>query len=197
VNAVETKMSVGFTVKKKFVAALICGLIVLGAMVGVFGMTGTALALPLGGMGDFYVQFDKLEGKGFEMLPQIGETGNSDASPMVRNKIEEATVYNLLIYKDLKLPDGKWIRVNIKGTQPTEIHGLIQDARYIEANLQFSNLGIHEKNTDDYTKNWSQSAEKVTITNAKIVTDYLFQTRVKLQGAKISIESIDKPETIN
>lgn len=191
----ETGKPIGRTVKKKFMAALCAGLLALGGMVAVFGMTGTAFALPLGGMGDFYVQFDKLEGSGFQLLPQVGETGDSDASPMVRNKIEEATVYNLHIYKDLKLPTGKWIRINIKGTEPTKIKGLIQDARFIEANLQFNNLGIHEQNTNDYTKNWTQTADTVTITNAKIVTDYLFQTMVNLQGAKISIESIDQPET--
>lgn len=194
---------IGYTMKKKFFAALFAGLLVLAAMGGIFGITGTAFALPLGGMGDFHVQFEKLEGKGFSLMPQIGETGDSNQAPLVRNKIDSATVYGLLIYKDLKLPTGKWIRINIEGTQPTTIKGLIQDARYISANLQFNELAVEEHNTakmsaeEAFKKNWGQSADTVTITDGKIVTDYLFQNMVNLQGAKISIQSIDKPGEVS
>lgn len=191
----ETEKLVGRTVKKKFFIALFAGFLVLGSLVGVFGMTGTAFALPLGGMGDFYVTFDKLEGTGFQFIPHVGETGDSGSAPMVRNVIDEATVYNLHIYKDIKLPTGGWVRININGTKPTTIKGLIQDARFVNANLKFDNLNIKEKNTNDFTKNWTQSADKVTITDAKIVTDYLFQSMVNLQGAKISVEKIDQPDT--
>lgn len=191
----ETEKVIGRTVKKKFFAALFCGFLLLASLIGVFGMTGTAFALPMGGIGDFYVTFDKLEGTGFQFIPHVGENGNSDAAPMVRNVIDEATVYNLHIYKDIKLPNGQWIRINIRGTKPTEIKGLIQDARFINANLAFDNLAIQEKNTNDFTKNWTQKADKIHITDAKIVTDYLFQTMVNLQGTKIYVEKIDKPDT--
>jgi hypothetical protein len=191
----ETATAVGRTVKKKVFAAILGGFLMLGAMAAVFGISGTAFAMPLGGMGDFYVKFDKLEGQGFQLIPHIGETGNSDAAPMVRNKIDEATVNGLVIYKDLKLPTGKWIRINIKTSQPTQIKGLIQDARFINANLSFHGLEVYEHNSDDFTKNWGQKGQDVTITDGKIVTDYLFQQSVNLQGAKISIEHIDDPET--
>ncbi|WP_085522948.1 DUF6230 family protein [Tuberibacillus sp. Marseille-P3662] len=185
---------VGRTVKKKFLVALLSGFLMLGGLVGAFGATGTALAMPLGGMGDFYVQFDKLEGKGFKFFPKVGETGESDAAPMVRNKINQATINGLHIYKDVKLPGGKWIRVNITASKPVKINGLIQDARFIDANLKFNDLAIKEQNTNDYKKNWTQDANQVTITDAKIVTDYLFQSMVNLQGAKIYIEDIKGPD---
>lgn len=196
----DAALTIGYTIKKKFFIAFLVGLLMLGGMAAVFGVTGTAFALPLGGMGDFHVQFDKLEGKGFVLMPQIGKTGDSDAVPLVRNKIDSATVYGLHIYKDLKLPTGKWIRININGSQPTTIKGLIQDARFIDANLQFNNLAVEQHNTskmsgkDAFTNNWGQSADSVTITNGKIVTDYLFQNMVNLQGAKISIQSISGPD---
>lgn len=190
----ETVKTVGHTVKKKMFAAILGGFLFLGALAAVFGVSGTAFALPMGGMGDFYVKFDKLQGEGFQLIPHIGENGNSDAAPMVRNKIEHATVDGLYIYKDLKLPTGKWIRVNIKTSKPTEIKGLIQDARFISANLQFNELEVYEHNSSDFTKNWGQTGKNVTITNGKIVTDYLFQDFVNLQGAKISIQHIDGPE---
>src|SRR5690625_7078472 len=77
-------------------------------------MTGTALAMPLGGIGDFYVEFDELEGTGFQLIPEIGETGNSDAEPMIRNIIDEVEITNLHIYKDLKMPAGGWVRIHVK-----------------------------------------------------------------------------------
>jgi LPXTG-motif cell wall-anchored protein len=196
----EASITIGQTVKKKVFAALLGGFLFLGGLAAVFGVTGTAFAMPLGGMGDFYVTFDKLDGNGFSLNPHIGETGDSDASPMVRNQIDSATVNGLRIYKDLKLPTGKWIRINIHAAQPTEIKGLIQDARFIDANLQFHSLSVAEHNTSSMTaaeafkKNWGQKADDVTITDGKIVTDYLFQDMVSLQGAKISIENIDHPD---
>lgn len=194
-------MAFGRTVKKKFFAALFAGFLVLGGMVAAFGLTGTAFALPLGGMGDFYVKFDKLEGKGFKLNPNIGETGDSNAAPLVRNRIDSATIHGLVIYKDLKLPGGKWVRINITSSQPTKLEGLIQDARFIDANLKFNNgLAIEQHNTsgmsaeEAFKKNWDQNADRITITDGKIVTDYLFQNMVSLQRAKISIDEIDKPD---
>src|SRR5699024_109031 len=110
------------------------------------------------------------------------------------------TIENLHIYKDLKLPTGKWVRINIEADQPSKIEGLIQDARFIDADLSFDEMAIEEKNTSSmsaeeaFQKNWTQNADNVKISGAKIVTDYLFQNMVTLNGAKISLESIDKPD---
>ncbi|MDC3414565.1 DUF6230 family protein [Aquibacillus sp. 3ASR75-11] len=193
----ESTEKVGTVWKKKFFVALLAGFLALGGLISVFGFTGTAFALPLGGIGDFYVKFDKLEGKGFQLMPKIGETGNSDAEPMIRNKIEEVKIDNLHIYKDIKLPTDQWIRINIKALGPTKISGLIQDARLIDANLSFNELAIEEQNTSDFSKNWSQNAQTITITNAKLVTDYLFQSVVSLGNAKIYVEKIDSPDRTN
>ncbi|WP_279401662.1 hypothetical protein [Piscibacillus salipiscarius] len=92
----EQNATVGSVLKKKLVVALLSGFIALGALIGVFGFSGTAFALPLGGIGDFYVKFDELNGKGFQLMPQIGETGESDAEPMIRNKIEEVEITNFI-----------------------------------------------------------------------------------------------------
>lgn len=196
--------TVGSIVKKKFVMALFGGFLLFGILLASLGFSGTIFAVPLGGMGDFYVSFDKLEGEGFTLNPQIGETGTQDAAPMVRNEIKSATIDNLHIYKDLQMPTGNWIRVNIKASQPTSIDGLIQDARFIDANLAFDDMAIKQTNSSQmsmeeaYQRNWTQDAEKVTITDAKIVTDYLFQNMVTLNGAVISIDKIEEPEqTVN
>lgn len=195
--------AVGSTVKKKFFTALLAGLFLFGMLIATFGFTGTIFAVPLGGMGDFYVAFDKLEGEGFTLNPNIGETGNQDTAPLVRNKMDTATIENLHIYKDLKLPGGGGIRVNIAASQPAAIEGLIQDARFIDANLSFNDMAIEQSNTsemsaeDAFKQNWTQNANTVTITDAVIVTDYLFQNMVTLNGAEISLENISEPEQID
>lgn len=190
----EGHVAVGKTFKKKFFIALLSGFMALGGLVSAFGFTGTAFALPLGGIGDFYVEFDRLEGTGFQLMPEMGETGESDSEPMVRNMIEEVKIENLHIFKDLQLPGTeKWVRFHIRADGDTDINGLIQDARFIDANLSFDELHIEEKNTDDFSENWSQRADTITITDATLVTDYLFQEFVSLEKAKISTEIIDEP----
>lgn len=194
------RVTIGRTLKKKFAITLLSGLLVFGVLLGIIGFSGTILAVPMGGMGDFYVTFDELEGEGFELNPQIGETGTEDEAPMVRNKIETATIDGLHIYKDLKMPIGGWVRINITASEPSVMQGLIQDAQFIDASLKFDDMEIYETNTEEmseeeaFRENWSQSGETVTISDAKIVTDYLFQDMVELNGAKISVEQIDEPD---
>lgn len=192
----EQKIVVGKTIKKKFLIAMGSGLLALGLLFSIFGFTGSAFAVPLGGIGDFYVEFDRLQGTQFQLLPHVGETGTSDAEPMVRNKMDTAKITNLHIYKDLKLPTGNWVRFHVQANETT-IKGLIHDARFIDADFDFSELAIKETNTSDFSKNWGQSATSINITNAKIVTDYLFQSMVSLGGAKISVEKIDHPDITN
>src|SRR5699024_1822035 len=64
----------------------------------------------------------------------------------------------------------------------------------IDADLSFDNLDISQKNTEDFNENWTQGADTITIEDASIVTDYLFQEFVSLEGAKISTAIIDGPE---
>ncbi|HET7627015.1 MAG TPA: DUF6230 family protein [Bacillales bacterium] len=180
----------GRIVKKKFFAALLAGFLMLGGLAAAFGISGVAFAMPIGGIGNFHVEFDKLVGTNFKFFPKLGETGNKDKAPMVRNKIDEATVYGLHIYKNITLPGGNDIRLNITADKPVKIKGLIQDARFIEGNFQFNDLAIAEHNTDDFTKEFTQEASHLVIKNASIVTDYLFQSMVTLNGTKIYVEDI-------
>ena len=189
----------GYTIKTKFFVALLAGFLSLGGIIALFGMTSTAFALPVGGMGDFYVKFEKLEGEDFSLHPHIGETSDDDAAPLVRNKMEKATIEGLHIYKDLKLPGENWIRINVTTSQPATIKGLVQDAKVIDANLSFGDMEIKQKNTSNlsaleaFKQNWTHQANKVTITDAEISTAYLFQSAVNLQAAQISIELLDGP----
>src|SRR5699024_1776536 len=111
------------------------------------------------------------------------------------NEIDEVTIENLHIYKDLPLPGTeKWVRCHVKANGETSINGLIQDGRLSDADLSFDNLDISQKNTEDFTENWTQGADAITIEDASTVTDYVFQDVVSTEGAKISTEIIDGPE---
>lgn len=184
------EMTVGYTAKKKFFAAFLSGFLLLGMLGAVFGITGVAAAVPLAGIGHFTVEFDKLEGTSFKFFPKIGETGERDAAPMVRNVIDQATVYGLHIYKDIELPGGNTVRLHIKASEPVKIKGLIQDASKIKGNFQFHELALEENHTDGL-KEFTQHATKLTITDAKILTNYLFQTLVTLQGTHIYLTDIE------
>ncbi|HET7658283.1 MAG TPA: DUF6230 family protein [Bacillales bacterium] len=185
-----TSIVSGRTVKKHFFAALIAGFLMLGGLAAAFGISGVAFAMPIGGIGNFHVQFDKLVGTNFLFFPKLGETGKQDKAPMVRNKIDEATVYGLHIYKDITLPGGNKVRLNITSSKPVKIKGLIQDARFVSGDFHFNHLTLAEHNTSDFSKEFTQTADHLTISNSNIVTDYLFQSMVTLNGTKISIEDI-------
>src|SRR5699024_12047395 len=103
-----------------------------------------------------YENFYELNLVMFQLKTQIGETGDSYSNPMMRNIIDEVEIDNLHIFKDLKMPGtDKWVRFHVRAEGKTTISGLTQDARFIDANLSFENLDITEKNTDDFSENWT------------------------------------------
>lgn len=176
--------------KKKFWGALVSGVLFLGLIIGFFGMSGKAYALPLTGMGNFTVSFDKLVGTGYTFYPKLGETGHSSASPLGRNKIDHLTVYGLKITKDLKLPTGQEIELQISSSKPVKIQGLVQDSSLLHGDASFSHLTLQEHNTQDWTKQFTKSSSQITLRNASLVTDYLYQNEITLNGMTLSIHQV-------
>lgn len=193
------EVQLGYTVKSKVLIAILTGFLFLSGIITAFSLTNTVFALPVGAMGDFYVMFDELKGEGFSLHPHIDESPEKNSGPLIRNKIDSATIQGLHIYKDVQLPNKKWYRINITTSHPTEIKGIIQDARVVDANLSFDEMEIAQKNTSNlsaleaFKQNWTHKAKTVTITDAIIQTNYLFQNAVNLQAAQISVEAIDGP----
>src|SRR5699024_11046737 len=138
----KSNVTIGMTIKKKFFLTLFGGLLFLAILIGTISFTGTIFAVPLGGVGDFYVTFDELKEKRFELTPHIGETDDADEGPLARTRIDTATMDKLHISKRLQMPTGGWVRVNVTASEPTEIEGLIQDAPFIDANLMFDDMAI-------------------------------------------------------
>ncbi|HET7580037.1 MAG TPA: DUF6230 family protein [Bacillales bacterium] len=185
----ESKIVTGRTVKKKFLAALLAGFLALGGLAAAFGLSGVAYAMPIAGIGNFHVLFDKLSGHGFQLYTKIGDTGKNKSVPMFRVKIDNATIHGLHIYKIIDTPMGKY-KFNITATQPVHVKGLVQDAQTQIGDAKFTNQKIDENYGADHP--FSQTASTVTITDGELVTDYLFQSVVTLSGLHLSFEKVGK-----
>jgi hypothetical protein len=186
-------LSEGKTNKKVFFASLGSGIFALALLLVSFGISGVAYAVPIAGVGDFYVEFDRLEGTGYKFYPKLGETSSEDSAPQGTNLIEELTIDNLQLYKDFKVGDG-WIRVKITASKPVKITGLQHDAGLIEANATFQNLTLEENNSDDWQKQFQQTSSKIVLENAKLKTHYLFQETIHMNGMKLTVDYIDKKD---
>ncbi|WP_066306132.1 DUF6230 family protein [Bacillus sp. FJAT-29814] len=181
----------GTTSKKVFWSALASGFLALGLLLVSFGVSGVAYAVPIAGVGDFYVEFDKLVGKGYTFYPKMGKTSSSDSAPQGTNIIETLTIDNLQLYKDFQV-GGEWIRVKITASKPVQISGLQHDAGLIEANAKFENLVLEENNSSDWQKQFQQTSSTIVLENAKLKTHYLFQKTINMNGMKLTVERIKK-----
>ncbi|MEH7075588.1 DUF6230 family protein [Neobacillus drentensis] len=181
----------GSTSKKVFWSALGTGIVVLALLLVSFGISGVAYAVPIAGVGDFYVEFDKLEGNGYTFFPKMGETSSEDSAPQGTNLIENLTIDHLQLYKDFKV--GKqWIRVKITASKPVQITGLQHDAGLIEADAKFENLALKENHSEDWQKQFRQTSSKITLEHAKLKTHYLFQKTINMNGMRLTVEKINK-----
>ncbi|NRD78092.1 hypothetical protein HPT25_11910 [Bacillus sp. BRMEA1] len=181
----------GMTSKKVFFSALATGIIALALLLVSFGISGVAYAVPIAGVGDFYVEFDHLEGTGYTFYPKMGETSAEASAPQGTNLIDRLTIQNLKLYKDFNV-GGQWIRVEITASQPVQISGLEQDAASIQANANFSNLVLAEKHSSDWQKQFKQTSSTIVLDHAKIKTHYLFQKTMSMNGMKVVVERINK-----
>ncbi|MGG1676310.1 DUF6230 family protein [Neobacillus sp. NRS-1170] len=181
----------GTTSKKVFWSALGAGILTLALLLVSFGVSGVAYAVPIAGVGDFYVEFDKLVGTGYTFYPKMGETSSSDSAPQGTNLIENLTIDNLQLYKDFNV-GGEWIRVKIAASKPVQISGLQHDAGLIQADAKFQNLVLQEKHSDDWQKQFKQTSSSIVLEHAKLKTHYLFQKTINMNGMKLTVEKINK-----
>lgn len=184
----------GQTSKKKLMLAIIGGFLFLTALLGTFGITGYAAAVPL--VGGFTVSFDKLEGTGFKMYGSLADSAMKQNNPVAVNEIDNATITNLKITK--KIP---FLNINavVSASQPVKITGLQQKATQISGDASFSSMTMTDKYVGDLlndpknlptaaAQHFFQTADTITITNGVLDTLYLFQKSVTLNGMKVSFE---------
>ncbi len=191
----ETVITGGQIVKKKLFLALLGGFLFLGALLGTFGLTGMAAAMPL--VGGFTVSFDEMKGEGFKMYGSLADSAMKKNNPVAVNEIDKATITNLKIKKTIPFLG---INAVITASQPVEITGLQQKATLINGNASFTDMTMAEKYVGDRdlsdpkvlagaaAEHFSQSAGTIIITNGVLETVYLFQKTVTLNGMKVSFE---------
>ena len=199
--AAETVIIGGQTVKKRLVVALLGGFIFLGSLLGLFGVTGVAAAVPLSGVGEFTVKFDKMIGKDFQLLGGLADGGTRQNNPVAVNIIKEATIYGLEISKKITIPGLGTIRVVIESKDeknPVKIDGLTQKATVVSGDAVFTNMemkenfvGNIENPLEKVAKEFTQGADTITITNGELQTLYLWQDSVTLSNMKVYFEIPD------
>ncbi|MGV3488803.1 MAG: DUF6230 family protein [Tuberibacillus sp.] len=185
----------GHTIKKRFWAAFVAGFLFLAGLIATFGVTGTAFAMPLTGIGTFNVSFDELRGNGFKMYGALNqEKGPKGQEPVFVNKINNATIKGLKITKDISIPGLGTLRAHIvsDSKSPVQITGLTQNATVINGDAVFTNMDITERYSDDPSQEFSQGADTITLKNGNLETVYLFQDKVTLPGLKVTFEYLGK-----
>ncbi|KYD10656.1 DUF6230 family protein [Heyndrickxia sporothermodurans] len=192
----EAMVLQGKTSKKHFLIALLAGFLFLGSLLTVFGATGVAYAMPMGGIGKFNVSFDEMQGKGFKLYGSLygdPSKGADHVKPVFVNDIKEVTIKGLKISKEVSLPllgDYTVMITAGNGSVPVELTGLIQKAALVQGNAQFTNMNISENyvqanDPEAASKAFTQGATTVTIKNGSLDTHYLFQQVAKLPGLKV------------
>ncbi|EKN68763.1 hypothetical protein BABA_11941 [Neobacillus bataviensis LMG 21833] len=198
--ATETAIIGGQTVKKKLIIALVGGFLFLGALLGTFGLTGMAAAMPL--VGGFTVSFDEMQGTGFKLYGSLADSAMQQNNPVAVNEIDKATITNLKISKSIP-----FLKINavITAEKPVEITGLQQKATMVRGDASFNNLTMAEKYVGDRdlskpevlagaaAEHFTQTANSITIKNGVLDTVYLFQKTVTLGGMKVLFEPIQQP----
>ncbi|MDN3015002.1 DUF6230 family protein [Paenibacillus sp. BSR1-1] len=193
----ETIIIGGQTVKKKLVLALLGGFVFLGTLLGLFGVTGVAAAVPLSGVGEFTVKFDKMIGQNFQLLGGMADSTQKQNVPVAVNKIEHATIYGLEISKSISIPGLPTFRVVIESkndANPVKIDGLLQKATVVSGDAEFTNMEMKETyvaDKDPITQaatGFTQSANTITINNGELKTLYLWQDKVSLSNMKVYFE---------
>ncbi|WP_462413355.1 DUF6230 family protein [Neobacillus sp. Marseille-QA0830] len=190
----EAVITGGKTVKKKLWMAILGGFLFLGALLGTFGLTGVAYAVPLSGFGEFTVSFDEMVGHGFKLYGGVADGGTRKGNPVAVNEIDSATITNLKITKDFP---ALHIKAVIEAGEPVEINGLIQKATLINGDASFESMTMKENYVGDVqnpleaaAKEFTQDADTITIKNGDLKTLYLFQQTVSLPGMKVYFEAL-------
>lgn len=196
-NDAEVVQLGGHTARKTFWIALLSGFIFFGGLLTYFGMSGTIFAAAIGGMGEFNVKFDRMEGTDFKLLGGLADTAEKKNGAVVAtNKIKDVKIQGLVITKDIP---AMGVRVVVKSDpkQTVEIKGLIQKATQIDGDARFEKLTMQENYVGDIkdpqekiAEEFTQVAPKIILTDATLKTLYLYQDSLTLPGMKVYFEKL-------
>ena len=157
-------------------------LLVLGIWAG-----GVALAVPIGGIGGFFIEAEQIRISNFKLLPKVGETSERSLYPQGSAQLD-AVIKKLKLYKDLNVPGAGKVRVLITASGDVKASGLVLDLSKLDADASFNQLKVAEKNSRDWQKKIGLSAPEVVLNKPVIQGHYLFANRISLPGLTLQFE---------
>ncbi|MFD1515009.1 DUF6230 family protein [Halomarina rubra] len=173
--------------RRRFVIAFVVGNVLLLGVGASIVMGGVAVAVPTAGVGGFTVEFDQLQGEGFQQYASVENNSECAAYPSFTAQIDSGTISGLHLYKDIEMPNGDTMRLSIKSDQTAEFTGLTQKATYLNADLTFDQgqtiqAGAPSADVQDQI---SLSAPGVTIEDATIKSQAQFVNSITLPGTQV------------
>ncbi|CAB3393371.1 DUF6230 family protein [Kyrpidia spormannii] len=155
----------------------------------VFGIWkgGVALAVPVAGIGSFYIEADQIDVTNFKLLPKIGESSESSVVPQGASTLD-ATIKGMKLYKDVDMPGKGRVRVLITAAGDVKASGLTLDLSRLSSDGSFTQLEVAEHNDTDPTKKFSMGASSIVLNKPVIEGHYLFANSISLPGMVMQFE---------
>lgn len=176
--------------KRRFAVVFAVGNLLLLGVGASIAMGGVAVAVPTAGVGGFTVEFDELQGQGFQQYASVENNSECAAYPAFVAQIDSGTIKGLHLYKDIQVPmSDDTMRMSIKSDQTAEFSGLTQKATYLNADLTFDEgqtikAGAPSADVEDQI---GLSAPSVTIEDATIKSQAQFVNSITLPGTTVEM----------
>ncbi|MFC5972803.1 DUF6230 family protein [Halomarina salina] len=189
--------------KRRFAVVFAVGNILLLGVGASIVMGGVAVAVPTAGVGGFTVEFDELQGQGFQQYASVENNSECAAYPSFVAQIDSGTIEGLNLYKDIEVPmTDDTMRMSIKSDQTAEFSGLTQKATYLNADLTFDEGQTIKAGapSSDVQNQIGLSAPAVVIEDATIKSQAQFVNSITLPGTQVHTtinpnETADTPKT--
>ncbi len=175
--------------KRRFAGAMLSGTILTGLLVGSIMMAGVAVAVPAGGIGQMTVTFDEMQGDNMQMYPTVANTSSCSQYPSAVATMESGTIEGMKMYKDMEMPTGDTMRVQITSDGTAEFNGLTQRFTYMYGeSATIRNQRVEQSSTGDIENRMSLSGESMTINNGKIGAQAMFIRSISIQGMTMEVK---------
>ncbi|MDI3328930.1 MAG: DUF6230 family protein [Alicyclobacillaceae bacterium] len=148
---------------------------------------GVALAVPIAGIGGFYIEADEINIQNFKLLPKIGPTSETDGFPQGAANLE-AVIKGLKLYKDVDFAGQGKVRVMITAAQDVKASGLVLDLSRLNSDGDFAKLEVAEHNSGDPTQKFSLGAANIVLKKPVIQGHYLFANSISLPGMGLQFQ---------
>ncbi|WP_458185564.1 DUF6230 family protein [Haladaptatus sp. NG-WS-4] len=185
---------------RKFAVTMVAALVLQTGVVGAIMTGGAAVAVPTAGVGGFTVTFDQLEGQGFQQYATMENSSECAAYPSAVAKIDQGTIKNLKLYKDIEVPKempggGNTVRVLIASNEPVKFSGMTQKFTYLRGDLQFKNQKIQSGTSGNMQDSITFSAPKIIINDGEIRAQSQFLRSITLSGTHVQTKVNPEDDT--